>query len=331
LKVKSFNPRGLDYISYGNQMFSRGVEPENGMPVDAEEHFVFYGDSGQAYSAFDICCIARTEAPTEALTKAPTEAPSQSIERDSETSVRPIEGDSGDSETPSQSTEGDLEQYVLVFGDSVSKGNVYLNGLPICHESWGDEEADVVCRKMGFDYGISTCCSAWGYVDERNFIMNNVDCNGGESTIWDCQYTNLDYCSGWEAAGVECFNDDGYWTTSKVVIVSVSVTLTFICCFVIGCSYRFSKNNQAESHKHVEVNITSLNSATDKEGNTVSSGDVETSGTGGNEGEREAETSGPWRNEAEQDSIVDPVTSENDTVAYDLPPPANDPPPEYDL
>ena len=130
--------------------------------------------------------------------------------------------------------------------------------------------------------------------------MNHVDCDGGESTIWDCQYTNPDYCPGWEGAGVECFND-GYWTASKIVIVSVSVTLTLICCLVICCCYGFRKNSKAEGHEHVEVNMgevnlketnTSLNSGTDKEGNTVSSGDVEKSGTGRNEGESEAGTAG---------------------------------------
>jgi len=227
----------------------------------------------------------------------------------------------------------------LLGGDLVSKGNVYINGLPICDISWGDEEADVVCRNIGFDYGISTCCSHWGLVNET-YSLINFDCDGGESFIGDCQYMPYmpsDYCAPWDAAGVICsFNV--YWTTSKVVIVSVSAILTCICCLVMCCCYRFCKNNQGETYS-VEVNMgevnqkrtnTSLNSGTEKEGNTVSSGDVETYGAGRNEGEREGETSAGRKNTGEQDAVLYPTTYGNDTVTPAPPPPAWDAPPPYD-
>jgi len=173
-------------------------------------------------------------------------------------------------------------------------------------------------------------------VYETNFI--HVDCDGGESSIWDCQYIGSDYCAQSDAAGVECFNDHGYWTTSKVVIVSVSVILTYICCLVVCCCYRFCTNNQGETYKCVEVNMgevnqkttnTSLNSGTEKEGNTVSSGDVETSVAGRNEADQEGETSDGRKKTGEQDAVLYPVISGNDTVTPAPPPPAWDAPPAY--
>lgn len=138
------------------------------------------------------------------------------------------------------------ENYDLYGGDSM-KGNLYLNGQPICDNNWDDLDADVVCRKMGFDYGESTCCSSFGMVEE-NFIMSQVGCDGGESTIWDCQYSTMNSCNEYEGAGVECFNDDN----TIEIIGGIAVLAFIICsvCFFVYCCYRCCKNNQAKQQNN---------------------------------------------------------------------------------
>jgi len=56
--------------------------------------------------------------------------------------------------------------------------------------------------KLGFDYGEPTSSSHFGYLDDDNFIMNDVMCSGKESSIWDCEYILevTDYL-GWSGAG----------------------------------------------------------------------------------------------------------------------------------
>merc|ERR550534_573691 len=130
------------------------------------------------------------------------------------------------------------ESYDLYGGDGTTRGNLYLNGQPVCDNNWNRVDADVVCRKMGFDYGSHTCCSAFGRVF-GNFIMSDVQCDGGESSIWDCPHLDSSYymgCNSWDGAGVECHNDDNGPDTVELV-GKIAVLVFIICsvCFFIYC------------------------------------------------------------------------------------------------
>merc|ERR1712142_250905 len=39
-------------------------------------------------------------------------------------------------------------------GADSSEGNLYLNNMPVCHNSWGNKEAAVVCHMLGFRFGV---------------------------------------------------------------------------------------------------------------------------------------------------------------------------------
>jgi len=133
------------------------------------------------------------------------------------------------------------ENFTLIGGDKTTKGNVYLNGQPICHYYWDDEDANLVCLKLGFDYGKPKWSSYFGYTDDDNFIMTQVECTGIESSIWLCRY-NLDrvtLCGVNHAAGVECHYDkDVVWEALneniEILLGVIAFCLVF-CCWVCYC------------------------------------------------------------------------------------------------
>jgi len=146
------------------------------------------------------------------------------------------------------------ETWELRGGDS-EKGNVYLNGQPICHHGWNSTDANLVCRNLGFDHGESTCCSHFGYLDDENFIMNHVNCGGMEDSIWACEYDESEYlCNGYTGAGVTCFKESEDW----VAIIGILVFIILVnCCCVICCCccwrWRSLKQKQKKDQVAVEM------------------------------------------------------------------------------
>ena len=102
-----------------------------------------------------------------------------------------------------------LDYVELRGGDNSSSGNVFAvnsNGFfgPVCGDSWGFYDADVVCRQLGFSNGIPHVDSFYGNVPEI-FAMDNVGCSGSEYHIQDCTYSTSDDCGPNEGAGVNCY------------------------------------------------------------------------------------------------------------------------------
>jgi len=53
----------------------------------------------------------------------------------------------------------------------------------ICDSDWDDNDANVVCRMLGFKSGQAV----YTYIaDKEPIIMGSVNCGGGESSIMDC-------------------------------------------------------------------------------------------------------------------------------------------------
>jgi len=133
--------------------------------------------------------------------------------------------------TPSPTME---ETFELVDGGE-NEGNVYLNGRPICYTDWDDDDAEVVCRVMGYDRGEAT----YGEVSD-NFIMYHVDCTGTESSIWHCDYSTADDgCT--LGAGVVCSSDDLSLVTKVIagfIILLVTVCFLGVCCYGVWCCCR---------------------------------------------------------------------------------------------
>jgi len=154
------------------------------------------------------------------------------------------------------------ETYELKGGWYDGKGDVYLNGQPICHSGWSTEDADVVCRNLGYDYGDATCCAQFDTFDD-NFIIHSVDCEGDEPSIWACEYSEFSFdsiggCHDYAQAGVECFMEpeEPEEPEEQDAIVGVIVFLFLLCgcCVMAWCCCRtFVKKKEKQNQMRIEM------------------------------------------------------------------------------
>lgn len=115
------------------------------------------------------------------------------------------------SSTPKHTTTSYFNRVELIGnGNSLYEGNVYAVNHdeffgPVCDDGWGDAEANVVCRQLGFAQGNATTESLFGVVYTSNFAMDDIHCEGDEEHLQDCSYDSVDDCNIWEGAGVICY------------------------------------------------------------------------------------------------------------------------------
>ncbi|XP_038046677.1 deleted in malignant brain tumors 1 protein-like [Patiria miniata] len=96
----------------------------------------------------------------------------------------------------------------LVNGSTIYEGRVevFVNGSwgTACSHSWDMNEAQVICRQLGYGPAIN----ATGYATYGPGVgpihLVHVHCNGSESSILDCTSDYSEHCSHSEDAGVEC-------------------------------------------------------------------------------------------------------------------------------
>merc|ERR1719370_599280 len=101
----------------------------------------------------------------------------------------------------------------LVGGSGPHEGNLMIRGQPVCDDHWGGEDALVVCRQLGYDYGFPTDNSFFGPVS-TDFVMDDVQCTGNEEYIWRCPHETEHNCGSSEGAGVICSNEPPVETTT---------------------------------------------------------------------------------------------------------------------
>ena len=91
-----------------------------------------------------------------------------------------------------------------------TQGNVeiYLNGEwgYVCDDFWGFEEAQVVCRQLGYTGALQAVLGAYFGFGIGPVHLDDLACTGDEDRLLDCPHpgTGIHNCFFGEAAGVLC-------------------------------------------------------------------------------------------------------------------------------
>ena len=91
---------------------------------------------------------------------------------------------------------------ILVSG----RVEVYFNGTwgTVCDDFWGLDDADVVCRQLGYAEARSAPIEAAYGEGTGPIFYDNVMCAGSEVRLDDCTHNGIHNCQHSEDAGVEC-------------------------------------------------------------------------------------------------------------------------------
>jgi hypothetical protein len=71
----------------------------------------------------------------------------------------------------------------------------------VCNSSWGDKEAGVFCRQLGYIDGIK---STFETRSKGHVWMNYIECSGTEKSILECSNTWTPGSANCDDAGVVC-------------------------------------------------------------------------------------------------------------------------------
>uniref|UniRef100_A0A1X7TSS0 SRCR domain-containing protein n=1 Tax=Amphimedon queenslandica TaxID=400682 RepID=A0A1X7TSS0_AMPQE len=96
----------------------------------------------------------------------------------------------------------------LVGGSSSLEGRVEVcrNGSwgTVCDDSWGTNDATVVCRQLGYGVTGTPYSNAYFGAGTGRILMDDVRCTGSESYLTNCSHTTNHNCVHSEDAGVSC-------------------------------------------------------------------------------------------------------------------------------
>ena len=81
----------------------------------------------------------------------------------------------------------------------------------MCDDGWNFNDAQVICRQLGFGPATTVRCNAFYGQGSGNVWLRNLNCNGTELTVNDCSHNGwrVQDCSHSRDAGVQCAVSNG--------------------------------------------------------------------------------------------------------------------------
>ena len=80
----------------------------------------------------------------------------------------------------------------------------------VCDDSWDDNDANVVCRSLGYKEGGVAHSHAHFGEGTGPIQLRNVECTGSESSLSECVFDGwgyeVNYCLHGDDAGITCRN-----------------------------------------------------------------------------------------------------------------------------
>ena len=98
----------------------------------------------------------------------------------------------------------------LQGGTGPNEGNIYVDGIPICPGGFGWDEADVVCKELGYNHTLSFFTNShFGQIPD--WFLNswtNFGCRGTETALGNCSHAEDGECGKDSGVGVVCSHSD---------------------------------------------------------------------------------------------------------------------------
>ncbi|MCJ8742908.1 hypothetical protein PDJAM_G00087660 [Pangasius djambal] len=93
-------------------------------------------------------------------------------------------------------------------GDCAGRLEVFHSGSwgTVCDDSWDIEDVQVVCRQLQCGEAFSTHIPAWFGPGTGSIWLNEVECEGNETSLWNCRFqlSEEGECGHQEDVGVVC-------------------------------------------------------------------------------------------------------------------------------